>query len=202
MAATFTLNWTPNINSKVIAQRAYYRQKSLGGTFSDEGFDPPNDLSITANTVSITDLLYNTIYEFQITNICDDATDPVVNNNGTIEAIVFKCEPVSATIGYDNIKVYISSLTEDITKVKFSLYNSSEVLLQVITSTASNNYAEATFNNLDSETIYIVKTQYYTILNNQQIISNCTIDNTRTIQTAEYPACTMPLDLVVTAVNI
>jgi hypothetical protein len=36
--ATFTLTWTPVITGNVTAQRASYRQKSVGGAFLTTGF--------------------------------------------------------------------------------------------------------------------------------------------------------------------
>lgn len=202
MAAVFNLNWEPNINSKVVAQRAYYRQKSLGGSFSDEGFDPPNDLPTTASNVSISDLLYNTVYQFQIANICNNSDEPVFNSNGVIDAIIFNCEPANITIRYDSVTVYLSAVPQDITKVKFLLYNENDALLASNTVNISDNYAETEFINLDSETVYIIKTQYYAVVNGVEIQSNCTVDNSRVFQTEEYPACTMPTNLSVVAVNI
>lgn len=202
MAATLRLNWIPNINSKVTAQRAYFRQKSIGGSFSDEGFDPPNDLPTTASTVEIHDLLYNTVYQFQIANICEDADTPVFNDNGIKEGIVFKCEPASVTISFDSLKPYLSALSQDIIKIKFSLYTENNVLIRNSTVNVVDNYAEVLFDDLDSETIYIIKTQYHAIVNGVEILSQCIADNIRTVQTSEYPACVMPTGLDVIAVNI
>lgn len=195
--ANFTLSWTPNINSNVSAQRTYYRQKSVGGAFLTTGFTPTNDLPTTANTTSITGLLDNTVYEFQVANICVTG-GPVFNINGIQEAIKFACRIPTESHTDTTATVSVTSLPTDITTVRYSLLTSGGVLISgPFDITTSGGSASRVFTGLSASTSYIVRVEYGAVVNGTLVFSN--LGNCQIAFTTNAPTpCIAPIELEVT----
>lgn len=186
--ALFEFNWTPNINSGTIAQRVSYRQKSIGGDFISTGFNPANDLSITASSITINGLLNNVIYEFKLQNICQvgGAIDGRIG-----EFIVFECPIISLSATKNIIIVNIPEQNEDI-KIKYTLWDEQQ-LIKYDTIISTDN--QTTFTNVEPNTKYIVKVELIANINNVDIISPCY--STTSITTQAEQSCGEITNLII-----
>lgn len=197
--ANFNLTWTPNITANVTAQRAYYRQRSIGGSYITTGFSPANDISTSVTATAINGLSDNVVYQFQIANICTTG-GPTFNNNGVQEGIKFSCIAPTATEAGTSVTGVVSSIPTDITKIRFSLYDSSvSTLLQgpidVVVSGASASHV---FTGLTNSTTYIIRTELIAVVNGTEVISSCGIASQVSITTSAPSACPAPTNLIVT----
>lgn len=201
--ATFNLAWNNAgivSNTNVTAQRAHYRQKSVGGVYITTGFIPANDLPTSATATSIAGLLDNIVYEFRIAAICT-AGGPTYNDNGIQEKIHFACVTPTASNSTDtSISINVASLPNDITKVVFRLYDSTGTsLLQgpiSINHTASTTVTNI-FTGLTASTSYVVKVELVALVQSVEVVStfsNCQVG----FSTAAPSTCTAPTNLVVT----
>lgn len=196
--ANFTLNWTPQINSNVIAQRAGYRGRIVGGAFITTGFVPANDLSTTANTASIAGLSDNIVYQFIVNNLCTVGGEVP---SSIYEQINFACiSPVLSTAGA-SVTASVAGLPVDISKVSFTLYDSTgtTVIQGPVVINTSGGTAQTQFLSLAYDTIYVVKTQLYATVNGVEIVSGCIDNNSAAISTGVEPTCPAPTNLTVTA---
>ena len=170
--ATFTLTWTPVITGNVTAQRASFRQKSVGGAFLTTGFSPANDLSTAATTTSHGSLTDNTIYEFKISNVCTTG-GPTDNSNGVIEQIVFACISPSTCQTTTTATASYTGLPSDITKVRFSLLNfdGSSLLQGPIVVNTSAGSCSNIFSGLTPDTAYIIRVEFVALINGVEVTS-------------------------------
>lgn len=193
--ATFTLNWTPNIDGNVTGQRAYKRQKSVGGSYITTGFLPANDLTNSANTTTAQSLLDNTVYEFQIANLCT-VGGPVFNSNGVQEGITFACIAFTSTSNTNTaITVNYSGLPVDITKVEFTLFaaDGTTIVQAATTNVVSGNATTKTYSGLTASTAYQVGASLIAVVNGAEKKAN--ICKT-TITTAAAVSCIAPTNLI------
>lgn len=193
------IQWSPNINGNTINQRTYYRQKNTGGSFLTNNFTPPNDLTTSATTSTFTAATLNTIYEFQVANICS-VSGPTFNSNGIKEGIVFGCITPTETHTDTSAIVSVASIPSDITKIRFSLSNGGVEVgtFQDILVSAGN--ASRTFTGLSSSTTYTAKIQLITILNGIETVSNFTTCQVG-ITTNAPASCIAPTNLSAQCVN-
>ena len=202
--ATFTLTWTPVITGNVTAQRASYRQKSVGGAFLTTGFSPGNDLSTAATTTSHGSLTSNTIYEFKISNVCTTG-GPTDNSNGVIEQIVFACISPSTGQTTTTATASYTGLPSDITKVRFTLRKTSDnsLVSGPTTVTVVAGAASVTPTGLTASTSYYFQTEFFTTINGSEVISSDAaylnaVCGPYTVVTDTPAACPAPDSLVVT----
>lgn len=162
--ASFTLQWTPIITPNVTGQRAYFRQKSVGGSYLTLGFTPSNDLSTGTNSTVRPGLLDNTIYEFQVANLCIDG-GPTFNANGPVELIAFTCASgFSFTPQQNNIFVQLTGIPADINQVRFELTGQVPVTQNVAAGgTITHNFA-----GLTEDTEYTLNVFYGALVNGVQ----------------------------------
>jgi len=184
--ANFTLNWTPNVNPNVSSQQAEYRRKSVGGAYNSSGFTPANPLTTTDDTVSITGLLDNVVYEFRISNFCTEGR----TYSSNVEAIKFACVTPTEEHTDTSITATVSSLPSDITKVKFSLLNfDGTSLLQgpIVVNTIAGSCTNM-FSSLTPDTDYIIRVEFTALVNG--------IETTSTLNTCQISVTTnLPGDM-------
>lgn len=206
--ANFTLTWTPVITGNVTAQRASYRQKSVGGVFLTTGFSPSNDLSTAATTTDHGSLTDNTIYEFKISNVCTTG-GPTDNSNGVIEQIVFAC--ISPSIGQTTTTATASytGLPTDITKVRFTLRKTSDnsLVSGPTTVTVVGAAASATATGLTASTAYYFQTEFFTTINGVEVVSSGAsylnaVCGPYAVTTDAPASCPAPDSLVVTGAAV
>lgn len=202
--ATFTLTWTPVITGNVTAQRASYRQKSVGGAFLTTGFSPSNDLSTAATTTDHGSLTDNTIYEFKISNICTTG-GPTDNTNGIIEQIVFACIAPTLSQTTTTATAAYTGLPSDITKVRFTLRKTSDnsLVSGPTTVTVVGGAASVTPTGLTPTTSYYFQTEFYTVINGVEVISSGAaylnaVCGPYTVTTDTPASCPAPDSLAVT----
>lgn len=189
--ASFTLNWTPIITPNVLGQRGYYRQKSVGGTFLTDGFVPANDLPTSAITVARPGLLDNTVYQFQLANICEDG-GPTFNDNGIQEFIDFVCSvPMTYDIEETSITVKFVGLPADINQVQIAFEGKPLETIVVVGGNASHEYTGLTPN-----TEYTVTAKYGAIVNGAQLFDsvNTCSDTVTTAEIQCGPATNIQLE--------
>lgn len=171
--ASFTLTWTPVITGNVTAQRAYYRQKTVGGAFLTTGFSPTNDLSTAATTVERAALTDNVVYEFKIANICTIG-GPTDNVDGVKEQIEFACVAPTVTKTATTGNCAYTGLPSDITKVRFRLRltadNSS--VSGPTTVTVVGGAASVNVTSLTPATDYYFETEFFAVVNGTEVVSS------------------------------
>jgi hypothetical protein len=177
--AQFKLIWNNSVvavNPNAISQRAYYRQKTIGGVFISTGFTPANDLPKTASTANTPVLLNNIVYEFKVQSICTE-NGPTDNDNGIVEKIGFSCiVPIlSKTSTTTNITFDVS--TTDITKARLTLRRSSDnsiIYQQIINN--SGGLIETMVTGLTPSTGYYWQAELYATVGGEEKISS-SVDN-------------------------
>lgn len=197
--ANIVINWTPNTNGNTINQRAYNRQKNIGGAFLTTNFTPTNDLSTVATTSTFTNATVNTVYEFQVANVCT-VGGPTFNNNGIREGIVFACVTPTESHTDTTATATVSGLPSDITKVVFNILdNVGTPVGAVQTNTVSGGIATASYSSLTNSTVYIIRIQLIAVVNGVEVTSNLT--NCQVGFTTGSPSCAAPIDLEADCVN-
>lgn len=174
--AQFNLNW---YNARVLtnpdatAQRASYRQKSVGGAFISAGFTPANDLPIYASTVRSPVLTDNVIWQFKIQAICTD-NGPTDNDNGLIEGLKFACLSEAVVPDKTQVTSSFNLAGTDITKVGFILKKQSDnsiVEANVIVPRSGNGVSHTT-TGLTPSTGYYYTYIYYATVNGVEVASD------------------------------
>lgn len=172
--STFTLNWNNSLvlaNVNAINQRAYYRIKTVGGSFLTTGFTPSNDMSTAVVSATLTGTA-NKIYEFKIAAVCTSG-GPTYNDNGIVEQIVFQCiTPTSLVATQTTATIVVNFSSTDITKAKWSIRKQGDnSLVQAVITTVSGSTSHI-FTGLTSNTAYYVTVEYYTTINGSEVISS------------------------------
>lgn len=172
--AALTLTWdNTNIlaNPNVVAVRALWRLKIIGGTFYTTGFSPANDLSPLLNTVDFTGFTVNKLYEFKVQSICS-AGGPTDNTNGIEQGIVFGCIlPVlestnhSVTVDIDVTGTEIAGA--DITLKKQS--DNSEIETTGAIDAVANHVNFVFDSGVVANTGYYVEIMLYTLINDMKV---------------------------------
>lgn len=174
--AQFTLQWDNTdvlANSNAIAQRALYRQRSIGDPFISAGFFPANDLAKSVNAALSPVLLNNIVYQFKVQSICTQ-NGPTDNDNGFQEGINFACitPVITKTETTSNITLNVAGL--DITKARFTLRKASDnsIAFGVFT---SNNVLDSISGDaigLTSATNYYWQIELFANVNNVEVVSS------------------------------
>lgn len=172
--AQFDLTWTPvNTSGNATAQRAYYRQRSAGGSFITAGFSPVNDLLLINSTTRTPNLSHNLVYQMKVVNVCSTGA-LVENDNGVQEQISFVCiDPtLSATNNSATISIPVSGT--DITKATITLKRFSDDVVvygpSVILSDGTNIATTAT--GLASATNYYWEYSLTALVNGVEVTSS------------------------------
>lgn len=171
--ASFTLSWTPVITGNVIAQRAYFRQKTVGGAFLTTGFSPANDMGTGVSTTARSGLTDNVVYEFKIANICTIG-GPTDNTDGIKEQIQFACVTPTVTKTATTGNCAYTGLPADITKVRFRLRltadNSS--ISGPTTVTVVGGAASVNVTSLTPATDYYFETEFFAVVDGIEVVSS------------------------------
>lgn len=209
--AQFNLTWINTvllINPNVTAQRALYRQKSIGGAFINTGFTPSNDLPVTASAVSSPVLADNRIWEFKIQAICT-VGGPTDNQNGIQEGLKFACIQPIVSASITTAQAVLNVANTDIIKARFTVHrdDNNAVAFGPVTVNRVGNSITANATGLSGSTDYYWETELYTTVNGVEVISSALppvglgvscISNTFTTDDA---ICDPLTDIDVSAVN-
>lgn len=192
--ANFKLTWTPNITSNVTAQRAYYKRKNVGSSYTTTGFAPPNDLPTTAVSTTISGLLDNIIYQFKVANICTDGGPTFYVD--VLERINFSCALTATTTpDIDSVEItqLIDTSVQDINSLQFTIVGVGSQTITPVVDGANT----VTFSGLDASTDYIVHIRYGAIVNGVQTYdtgNTCILNFT----TGTPVSCPAPSNLAIT----
>lgn len=110
--ASATLNWTPAGGSST-GQRVEYRVKSVGGSWTVF-----SSVSASVNTVTVTGLADNTIYEFRVVNMCSGGDVASFNAEGVNQTCVSQSHSVTAT----SCTVTFPHLGGEVSKYNIKIY--------------------------------------------------------------------------------
>lgn len=149
------ISWTPAGGSNSLNQTVQYKatDSSTWITF--------NTVSSSIATITITGLVNNTIYDFQVIDNCS-VGGPVPST--VIHAIQFACVTLALTPTYNSVAAgFTLNGIVDITKVDVVLLandNTTILATQIITSPANTSYTN-TFTGLNNSTNYNVRLNFY-----------------------------------------
>lgn len=170
------LSWDNTVllaNANVLAVRAYWRLKTVGGAFNTTGFSPANDMnkSIVTTSFTVSSSNVNKVFEFKISSICSEGGP---TDNGLVEGIVFSCI-VPSLVSYTNrVDVDINFTGTDITKVRYTLKKQSDNSIvggPIIVNVVANN-APHSFTGLIANTGYYLEVELYATVNGTEVISS------------------------------
>lgn len=209
--AQFTLNWDNTallLEPNVIAQRAYYRRKDVGGAYISSGFTPVNDLPVAAVTTVSPALLENVVYQFKVETLCT-VNGPTINSNGVIEQIKFLCitPEINSTDVASNIVV--NAVGTNITKIRFTLRKESDDSIVhgpiVVLPVDAGNMYTTTAIGLTAATEYYWQYEMYAVINGIEVISSDVaylgaVCGEYPTTTEAVTSCTAPESLAVTNV--
>jgi hypothetical protein len=112
--ASFILNWTPAGGLNSTGQQVQYKL-STSSTWITAA-----TLGSSANTYTISSLLDNTIYDFQIVNLC---TYGGPTTGSTFQTIKLTCPTVTATPTYNSVSFGFPDLGASVTDYRVDLLN-------------------------------------------------------------------------------
>lgn len=209
--AQFILTWDNTAvlaSSNATAQRALYRQKSIGGSFISAGFTPTNDLAKSAITTTTPVLSSNLVYEFKIQSICAQ-NGPTDNDNGIRELIAFACITPTVSQATTTATASLNVTGTDITKARFTLKKSSDnsIVYGPTIINRSVNTIATTATGLVGSTNYYWQIELYANINLVEIISSGsdfigTVCGPYTTTTDVPPVCNPVTSVTVTSVEI
>lgn len=177
MSAQFTLYWNNSKilnNANVIAQRALYRLRSVGGNFLTSGFTPANDIAKNITSADSPYIADNIVAQFKIQSICT-INGPRDNDNGIKEAINFACISPTIIKTHNQATATINITGLDITKARFTLKKTSDNsvvqsgILGTVTSNTSISYTKV---GLIANTSYYWEIELYAVIDNIEVISS------------------------------
>lgn len=185
--ARATLNWTAGGGGNSTGQRVDYKQNSSATWLQFGGL-----LSPSANTVTVTGLLDNVIYDFRIVNLCSDGGP---TNSPVDTKVLITCPSVTYTDLPTSIAYQFSHLGGDVTKYVVELLNAAgTAVLDTKTHLAPSGTIASTFTGLTPSTNYGVRITVYAGTS-FQFAKTCPVSN-RT--TAAPNPCNAPTNVVAT----
>lgn len=168
--AFFTASWTPAAVPNVTGQIFKYRITG-DTTWLTSGITPNNPLSNTQNTATVTGLLNNTRYDFQVDSTCavgGPTPTPVM------QKIVYACIGGISTgqNGNNSVTITVAGLNTltHLNFVRFFIYSGTNTLVQVSPNVSISNPTTWTTNVLTAGT-YFVRVQYGSIIDGVQEFS-------------------------------
>lgn len=146
--ATATLNWTPGGGGTSLSQDINYKTiDALGYTFH-------SNVSASTNTVDITGLSNNTIYQFLITNNCVSGIGAL---SSIAEAIHFACPVVDLDITYNSVTFTFTHPGGDITGYHVYLLDDADDIISPLVFTSPGGTVTDSFTGLTPETNYGIR---------------------------------------------
>lgn len=184
--ANFTLNWSPGANST--GQYVDYKLASATA-WTQYG----NQLAGTVTTVTIPDLLNNTVYNFRVRNLCGAST----SNGNSSSAVVITCPtPITITKTSNSMTFSFSHLGGNITKYEVRLFNASNVEIGTVkTFNSPSGTIQDTFTGLTASTTYQVRVTVFASYGSYENTKICLATATPT--NAATTTCSPVTDLVV-----
>lgn len=197
----YTLNWDNTVvlsSPNVIAQRAGYRRKDVGGAWITTGFTPTNDLLKTAITALSPNLLANVVYEFRVQAICTTG-GPTTNSNGIVEQIIFVCLTPATSQADVSASISLNVTGLNITKAKFTLRKTSDnsIVYGPATIVAAFNTIQTTATGLVASTSYYWQVELIAVVNGIEVLSSAVnylnaVCGPYTVVTTAPAACVAP----------
>lgn len=146
---TATLTWTPAGGSNSASQDVQYRIRGAGSwtTFQN--------VSASVNTLAVTGLTDNTIYEFRILNNCTVGGSTASNED---EDIKFTCPVLTITHTYNSITVQFTHLGAAVNAYDIQLLNSAGTsVLSTNAISSPSGTISSTFSSLTAATSYNIR---------------------------------------------
>jgi len=160
--SVFTLTWTAS--GTAISQNTKYRQRGYSDWITDNNISPKNPETNSATTSTVSNLIVNTVYQFQVDSLCTSGA----NSSNMYESIIYSCQPITAVSNGGRVSVNQNPLLT-IDSITYQLVNSSSVVVETQSATGAN--PEATFGSHPSGT-YSVKYRYGTLINGVTLYSD------------------------------
>jgi hypothetical protein len=147
--ATATINWTPAGGTYSLSQDIEYK------AIDDGGWTFHSNVSASANSVVISGLTNNIIYQYRITNKCAGGVNTI---SAVDEAIYIVCpSPVFATQGMTAVAFNFSNPGGDISSYVVDLLSGSDVVLDSKTFASPGSVVASTFTGLTPGTNYKIR---------------------------------------------
>lgn len=147
--ATATINWTPAGGTYSLSQDIEYK------AIDDGGWTFHSNVSASANSVVISGLTDNVIYQYRITNKCAGGTNTV---SAVDEAIYITCpSPVFVNQGLTGVAFNFFHLGGDISGYVVDLLSASDVVLDTKTFGSPGSVVASFFNGLTPATNYKIR---------------------------------------------
>lgn len=157
----YTLNWVVGANN--VTQTVAYRQRGSADWISNVNITDANPQTAITTSATVSNLNYNTVYQFQVTSNCSGTA----NNGSVYESIIYKCQELTDGVNAGVISVnQAPMLTVDI--IEYTLLDSGLSSLQTVKATGSNPIA--VFTAVGSGN-YTVQWRYGTLINGATLYS-------------------------------
>jgi hypothetical protein len=153
--ATINLSWTPAGGATSTSQKVQ-RKLASGSTWTDIA----TGLSTTANSYSDTTAVANTLYDYQVVNICSVGGPSA---SGTVQADSITCPSLTASNPqsgtYDTIVVNYGATSADVSHVSLVLLDAAGSALVATAAPAPSGQGAGTytFTGLDYDTTYTIR---------------------------------------------
>ena len=157
----YTLNWVVGANN--VTQTVAYRQRGSVDWISNVNIAAPNPQTAITTSATVSNLNYNTVYQFQVTSNCSGTA----NNSSVYESIIYNCQELTDGVNAGVISVNQAPMpTVDI--VEYTLLDSMLSPIQGVMSTGSNPIGVFTAVGAGS---YTVQWRYGTLINGATLYS-------------------------------
>lgn len=184
--ASATLTWNAPGGTNSTNQTVKYR---LFGASSWTAFSV---VSPSTNTATITGLLDNKIYEFQVDNMCTVGGPSSSSIDRKIKII---CPNITPTPSYNSVSYSFTHVGGDVTKYDVSLYQADGVtLLGTKSHTSPSGTMSDVFNGLSGSTGYKIKVTVYAGVD----FSFSSVCAPVSFTTGATPICNAPTSVVAT----
>lgn len=181
--SSFLLNWTPAGGLNSSGQEVQYKLSTVGT------WTTATTVSASTDEYTIDDLLDNTIYDFQIVNLCTYGGPTTGTNFQTINII---CPTVTITPTYNSVGFSFTNLGASITEYRVDLLNGAgTTVLAFKNIAAAGSTITDNFVGLSASTSYKLRLTVKAGTYSKQ----CSAD---TFSTAALPSCSAPSGLSVT----
>lgn len=146
------LSWTPGTN--VISQLVKYKLATVAATPESNWTQFGNSLAANANSVTVTGLTDNLIYDFKIVSVCENG---VTSSSPSVQQIKITCASVTITATSDSVNYSFTPVGGSVSGYSVQLLNAAgTTVLQTQTPTGTSPLT-GTFTGLTGSTTYNIR---------------------------------------------
>lgn len=146
------LSWTPGAN--VISQLVKYKLATVAATPESNWTTFGNSLAANANSVTVTGLTDNVIYDFKIVSVCQN---DITSSSPTVQQVKITCASVTITATSDTVNYNFTPVGGSVNTYSVQLLNAAGTsVLQTQTPSGSPNLS-GSFTGLTGSTTYNIR---------------------------------------------